>query len=105
MTRIALVTGSAQNIGRTIALQLARDGLDVAVNDLRTNEEALKSLVTEIEKLGRRCIYIIANVTEEKEVEEMVARVANELGGLDVVSVFLCGGIDSLRVIEGLTLS
>lgn len=48
--RVVFVTGAAQGIGKAIALRLARDGLDVAVNDLKLQD--LESVKDEIEKLG-----------------------------------------------------
>ena len=52
--RVAIVTGSAQGIGRAIALRLAADGYDVAVNDLPARSEDLEGLVREMEAHGAR---------------------------------------------------
>ncbi|PCH44861.1 NAD(P)-binding protein [Wolfiporia cocos MD-104 SS10] len=84
-SRIAIVTGASQGIGRNIALRLADDGLDVAVNDIPTKSAALKELVVEIRAKGRRALAIEADVSKEDEVAAMVTRVAQELGGLDVM--------------------
>ncbi|KAI0312322.1 short chain oxidoreductase [Amylostereum chailletii] len=83
--RIALVTGAARGIGRGIALQLALDGLDVAVNDTASNRVALDSVVSEIEATGRRGLALTADVSDEGQVKDMVAGVVKELGGLDVM--------------------
>ncbi|CCM01236.1 uncharacterized protein FIBRA_03284 [Fibroporia radiculosa] len=83
--RIAVVTGAGQGIGRTIALRLADDGFDVAVNDLASNSDALASLVGELQMKRRRAIPIVADITEEANVEGMIAKVVQELGGLDVM--------------------
>ncbi|KAI0312321.1 acetoin reductase family protein [Amylostereum chailletii] len=83
--RVALVTGAARGIGRSIALQLASDGLDVAVNDVSSNHAALTSLVSEIEAIGRRGVALIADVSDEEQVKTMVEGVVKELGGLDVM--------------------
>ncbi len=82
---VALVTGASQGIGRAIALRLARDGLDIALNDLAMKEEALEVLASEIEALGRKACYIVADVAIEDSVEKMVNKVVTELGQLDVV--------------------
>ncbi|KZP23999.1 NAD-binding protein [Athelia psychrophila] len=82
---IALVTGSAQGIGRAISLRLADDGFDVAVNDIPSNQPALDSLVEEIKAKGRRSVAVPADVTQEEQVKEMVAKVVKDLGGLDVM--------------------
>ncbi|KIM92350.1 hypothetical protein PILCRDRAFT_762373 [Piloderma croceum F 1598] len=81
---IALVTGAAQGIGRAIALQLA-DDFDVAVNDLSCNGPALDSLAAEIMGKGRRSCTLLADVSIEDQVKNMISVVATELGGLDVM--------------------
>ena len=85
VSRIALVTGAARGIGRGIALRLAADGLDVAVNDVEANSEDLDSVAEEIRQEGRRTVAITADVSEPDEVEAMVGRVAEELGQLNVM--------------------
>lgn len=83
--RVALVTGAAQGLGLAIALRLADDGLDVAVNDIASKSEDLKKVVADIEAKGRRSIAVTADVSSEEEVKAMVEKVAKELGSLDVV--------------------
>ncbi|KAG8777555.1 hypothetical protein FRC12_000318 [Ceratobasidium sp. 428] len=85
MVKVAIVTGAAQGIGRSISLRLAADGVDVAVNDLPQKQEALGQLVKEIEALGRRTIQVIADVSKETEVRDMVNKVVETLGGLDIM--------------------
>ncbi|KAF8917432.1 acetoin reductase family protein [Mucidula mucida] len=70
---VALVTGASQGIGRAIALRLARDGLDIALNDLAMKEEALEVLASEIEALGRKACYIVADVAIEDSLDVVVA--------------------------------
>ena len=55
--RVALVTGGGRGIGKAIALALAEDGADVAVN-YRRDEDAAAETVAEIEKLGRRAARV-----------------------------------------------
>lgn len=83
--RVALVTGAARGIGRGIALRLAADGLDVAVNDIGANSDQLDGVAGEIRNAGRRTATIIADVSQPDEVERMVGSVADELGHLDVM--------------------
>lgn len=84
-TRVALVTGAAQGIGRGIALRLAADGLDVAVDDLPSQSQQLDEVVTEIRKMGRSSIALTYNISKGDEVELMVEKTVSELGRLDVV--------------------
>ena len=91
-TRVALVTGAAQGIGREIALKLARDGLDIALNDIPNKLATLESTRNEIldlsVSLGRKqsCVVLTGDVSKEEDVAGVVESVVRELGGLDVVS-------------------
>ncbi len=84
-SRIALVTGAARGIGRGIALRLAADGLDVAVNDIGANADQLEGVAEENRGTGRRAAAVVADVSDSGEVERMVRRVADEFGSLDVM--------------------
>ncbi|CAE6400731.1 hypothetical protein ACGC1H_000153 [Rhizoctonia solani] len=85
MTRVAIVTGAAQGIGRAIALRLASDGNDVAVNDIDAKQNELEQLIEEIKLLGRKAISIPGDVSKEKEVQAMVTKTVNALGSLDIM--------------------
>lgn len=82
--RVALVTGGARDIGREIALALAREGVAVAVNYLHSKADA-EALVAEIAGLGGRAIACEADVADYAAVRAMVECVAADLGRLDVV--------------------
>jgi meso-butanediol dehydrogenase/(S,S)-butanediol dehydrogenase/diacetyl reductase len=84
MSRTALVTGAARGMGRAIALRLARDGLNVAVNDVQANSSELHKVQQEIEQIGRKSLAITADVSVNKPVEAMMQDVAQKLGSLDV---------------------
>ncbi|KAI0736288.1 hypothetical protein C8Q72DRAFT_908771 [Fomitopsis betulina] len=89
--QIALVTGAASSrgIGRSIALRLAQDGLNVAVNDLSSRRHELDDVVTEINRTaapGQRAVAVAGDASSEADVEAMVAAVAEQLGGLDMVA-------------------
>lgn len=84
MTRkVALVTGSAQGIGRGIALRLAKDGFDIALVDLK--EEKLKDVAEEVIKLDRKVTTFSADVSDPEQVKAAVAHAEKELGGFDVM--------------------
>jgi 2-hydroxycyclohexanecarboxyl-CoA dehydrogenase len=80
--RTALVTGGARGIGRAIALELAADGRAVAVGDIRA--ELAQETAAEIESSGGRATAIELDVTDSRSIEAAVARVANELGPIEV---------------------
>jgi len=83
---VALITGSAQGIGRGIALRLSKDGFDIALNDVSSKRDQLRAVEEDIEKIGRRTCLVPADVTNEGDVKGMVQTTSKELGGLDVVS-------------------
>jgi 3-oxoacyl-[acyl-carrier protein] reductase len=82
--KVALVTGASRGIGRAIALELARQGADVAVN-YAGSEAAAREVANEITKLGRRSLVVRANVADSGEVEAMVKQTIEELGKLDIL--------------------
>ncbi len=82
--QVALVTGAAKRVGRSIALRLAADGADVMVNYATSKSEA-EDLVREIVAGGRRAAAVQADVTRRGEVEKLFAAVTAEFGRLDIL--------------------
>lgn len=78
-SQVALVTGAARRIGREIALELARDGWDVAVHYATSREDALQA-VAEIERIGRRALAVNRDLAVEAGVRSLLAECAEELG-------------------------
>jgi NAD(P)-dependent dehydrogenase (short-subunit alcohol dehydrogenase family) len=90
-TRVAIVTGAAQGIGLAIALRLADDGLDVAINDIPSKSEAIDNAVKAVKAKGRKAIAIPGDVSSEEDVKNMIEKTASKLGSLDVVRfIYLC---------------
>jgi NAD(P)-dependent dehydrogenase (short-subunit alcohol dehydrogenase family) len=82
--QVALVTGAAKRIGRSIALRLAKEGADVVVNYATSKAEA-EELTSEIQSLGRRAIALQADVSRRPDVHRMFAAVDKEFGRLDIL--------------------
>jgi short-subunit dehydrogenase len=79
----ALVTGASAGIGRALALELARQGADVAL--LARREERLLALADEVRARGRRAVVLPCDVRDERATAHAVERAAAEFGALDVV--------------------
>lgn len=82
--KVALVTGGNRGIGRGCALELAREGADVAINYRQHRDEA-ESVAEEVRAMGRRALVVQADVADRKRDEEMVAETVAELGRLDIL--------------------
>ena len=87
--RVALVTGSSRGLGRHIAHRLARDGFAVAVNGRDAEETA--EVVSAIRDEGGVAEAFAADVTDEEQVDALVAAVAAKLGPVDVLVVNATG--------------
>jgi NAD(P)-dependent dehydrogenase (short-subunit alcohol dehydrogenase family) len=96
--KVALVTGAGAGIGRGAALRLAREGAAVVVADV--DEVTGVDTVREIRSRGGRAAFVLADVTSEADVSEMVAYAEEEFGGLDVL-VNNAGGVEEPYFPEG----
>ncbi len=82
--RVALVTGGGRGIGKAIALGLAEDGADIAVN-YRRDADAAQEAVAEIEELGCRAVAYAAAVDDYDACEQMVAGALADFGHVDIL--------------------
>lgn len=82
--RYALVTGAGRNIGRAIALALARQGFGIAVN-VRSSVGEGEAVVREIEALGAPALLCVGDVTHPESVQAVMARIRSHCGRLDVL--------------------
>jgi NAD(P)-dependent dehydrogenase (short-subunit alcohol dehydrogenase family) len=81
--RVAIVTGAGQNIGRAIALRLAREGAAVAIVDRDAGRA--EAVCQEASATGARAVAVVADVSREADVDRAVDRVVAELGDLHVL--------------------
>lgn len=82
--KTALITGGGTGIGKAVALRLAQENVDIAINYSRSEKDALAAK-KEIEELGVRCEIYKANVASDQEVREAIARVIKDFGRLDIL--------------------
>ena len=82
--KTAVVTGAQQGIGRAIAVALARDGANVAINFL-DDEEAAARVADDVRAQARQAILVRGDVSRPADVEAMLATVVRQLGPPDVV--------------------
>ncbi len=81
--KVAVVTGSAQGIGKAIALTLARNGADIAVCDI--DEELAGQTAGEIEKTGSRAMSCKLDVSQISSVEEMLKKILDKYNKIDIL--------------------
>ena len=82
--KVALVTGAGRNIGRAIALVLARDGAAIVVNG-RADRAAVDGVVSEITGTGGRAIAAMGDISDPKVAPRLAAEAAEAFGGVDIL--------------------
>lgn len=82
--KVALVSGASRGIGRAIAIELARWGVNVAIN-FKTREQEAKATLREVTSLSRKGLIVPADVSCAAEVKEMVATTEKELGPIHIL--------------------
>jgi len=80
----AIITGASRGIGRAIALELAKEGADIAFNYLKSKEQA-ESLVKEIKNLGRKAFAYKVDIKDFEAVKKWIEEARETLGGLDIL--------------------
>ena len=90
--KVGLITGGSRGIGRAIAIRLAEYGSDVVVNYVRHKRDAVDTAV-EVEKFGRKCLLVKANVAKGSDVENMFEAIATEYGRLDILVSNAASGV------------
>ena len=82
--KVALVTGAARGIGKGVALELAKNGADVMINDIAPREVAA-DVLNEIQSLGRRAAFFQGDVGDRTRDEHMMEQTVRHLGRLDIL--------------------
>jgi 3-oxoacyl-[acyl-carrier protein] reductase len=82
--KVAIVTGSSRGIGKSIALAFAREGANLVVNCILSEDKA-RNVASEIRSMGRKAIAVRADVSKIEEVEQMIDQCVKEFGRLDIL--------------------
>lgn len=82
--KVALITGSTRGIGKAIAIELAKNGYDIALNDLELTDEG-KEIIKTIDEMGRTSIFVKANVADYNDVEKMINEILTKFKRIDVL--------------------
>lgn len=83
--RRALITGGDSGIGRAVAIAFAREGADVAISYMDSEEEDAQQSASWIRQTGRTALLLPGDIQDEQHCETIVARTVDELGGVDVL--------------------
>ena len=96
--QVALVTGAARGLGRSIAVALAAAGADVALGLRDVNSASAKDLVVEIEALGRHALALQMDVTKLEQISSAVDATVARFGKLDILVNNAGGGFTNLAI-------
>lgn len=84
MSKVALITGATRGIGKEIAITLAKEGYDIAIN-YRTENDDVKNTKTEIENFNVKCFMVKGDVSNFEECKNFVDEIIKEYGNIDVL--------------------
>lgn len=84
MSKVALITGATRGIGKQIAIKLAKEGYNIAINYRKENEE-LENTKREIEEQNVKCLAVQGDVSNFEDTKRFVDEVINEFGVIDVL--------------------
>lgn len=79
--KVVVVTGAARGIGRTIALEFAKEGANIVINDISDGTQVAE----EIKKMGRKAIFIKANISDREEAEQLINKTVEKFGRIDIL--------------------
>ena len=87
--RVAIITGGARGMGRAIALRFAEEGCSSVIVDVLDKEGA--ETAEEVKKKGREAVFIHCDVSDSRQVKDMVAQAIGKFGKIDIL--VNCAGI------------
>jgi NAD(P)-dependent dehydrogenase (short-subunit alcohol dehydrogenase family) len=100
--KVAVITGSASGIGRSMALALARLGTDIVIADI--NDKRMAEVNEEIKSLGRRVLAVHCDVSKDKDMDNLAAETLSTMGKVDILmnnaGVMLRGFPDKLTMAD-----
>ena len=103
--KVSLVTGASRGIGKAIALELARQGSDLALNYVADqgglNKKEAEEVAAAVRQIGRKALVVSANVGDENEVNQMVRDTVEQLGKIDIL--VNSAGINRDRTLKNLS--
>lgn len=85
LDKVALITGGDSGIGRAVAVHFAREGADVAISYMPSEQEDAEKVQELVTGAGRRCLLLPGDLRDAAYCREIVARTVQELGGLNVL--------------------
>lgn len=97
INKVAIVTGAASGMGKSIAELYAKEGARVVVADM--NEDTISAVVDGINQAGGTAIGVVANVMKEEDIQTMVEKAVEQFGSVDIL-VNNAGIMDGFRLIE-----
>jgi 3-oxoacyl-[acyl-carrier protein] reductase len=81
--KVALITGAGNGIGRSIALQMAKEGAKIAVNDI--NPESIEETISLLEDIGAEGLAVKADVSDVEQVKKMFEKLKSTWGTIDIL--------------------
>lgn len=81
---VAVVTGASRGIGKSIALELAKQGANVVIT-YHSKEEEANAVAAEIEKMNKKALWVKCDVSQEKDVMDLFKKVKQDMGRLDIL--------------------
>jgi len=99
--KVAIITGSAGGLGKTIALTFAREGAAIVIIDIK--QEEINRTVNEIKALGNKCMGFVCDISKQTQVEETIKNIIEEWGRVDILVNNAGGALHTKEKFEEVT--